>query len=298
MTRLGRLFGKKKRPVVLHFHIFKNAGTTIDFILKQNFGKRLVHLHGDRFDSSLSNPEVLTFLEQHPDVAAISSHHLRPPKPASEDFTFLDVIVLREPLDRLCSIYDFYGRSDQQNDPLTKPAKSMQLGEFIRFLESEYPHLVKNPQLNFVANGGGAIPNAQDLQRGTSLAMQAAILGVTELMDQCLVTAEFALGEELGKIDFSYLSQNVTLDRGRKAASDRLREACGEKFYNEICEAHALDSELHRCATEEANRRFRAIPDRERRLADFRARCQQHERNAEMITAASNHPHNFVKYLS
>src|SRR5581483_6833001 len=115
---LGQLFAKPSRVVLLHYHIFKNAGSTIDFALKQNFGDRLAYLHGDRFDSMVSDAEVVEFVSRNPAIAAISSHHLRPPAPAAPSIRFLEILIVREPLDRLCSIYDFYRRTDQLADPL------------------------------------------------------------------------------------------------------------------------------------------------------------------------------------
>src|SRR5579864_3124537 len=106
MMSLGQLFGKPSRVVLLHYHIFKNAGTTIDFVLRQNFGDKLVYLHGDSFNSVVSDVEMLDFLNKNPGIAAISSHHMRPPSPACTSFRFLEIIILREPQDRLCSIYD------------------------------------------------------------------------------------------------------------------------------------------------------------------------------------------------
>ncbi len=35
-----------RRRVILHYHIFKNAGSTIDFILARNFGHRLGFYEG------------------------------------------------------------------------------------------------------------------------------------------------------------------------------------------------------------------------------------------------------------
>jgi hypothetical protein len=197
----------------------------------------------------------------------------------------------------LCSIYDFYRVSDQAGDPLCALARRLKLGDFIRALRDEYPHLVHAPQLNFIANQGKAIPIAGDLSRGVSLIAKIAILGTTELLLESLASAEFRLRPEVGKLDFSYMSQNVSRNRPRTPAHERLREACGPGFYEEIRQALQLDAELHRHATTEVQRRLGAVSNRQKRLEDFRARCRRHERNAEMIIAASNHPHDFLRFL-
>jgi len=38
---------ERHRPVLLHYHFFKNAGTTIESILKQNFPRRLAHFDSE-----------------------------------------------------------------------------------------------------------------------------------------------------------------------------------------------------------------------------------------------------------
>jgi hypothetical protein len=295
---LGQLFAKPSRVVLLHYHIFKNAGSTIDFALKQNFGHRLAYLHGNRFDSMVSNSALLDFLTKNLDVAAVSSHHLRPPAPVVPSIRFLEILVVREPLDRLCSIYDFYRRTDQLADPLAGLAKKLELGPYVRALRDKYPHLLRSPQLNFIANQGKAIPDSDDFARGVSLIRNVAILGTTEMLAEALTIAEFALRRELNKLDFSYMSQNVTRDHRGQPARERLQQACAADFFVEVCEAVQFDAELHCLANAEIRRRFQALPDRQKRLEDFQSRCRQHERNAEMIIAASNHPDDFVRFIN
>ena len=73
---------ESKKPVCLHFHIFKNAGTTLDWILDKNFSEN--HLTLDDLEdrgARLQWDDVLKFLEKNPDVKAFSSHQLRFPIP-------------------------------------------------------------------------------------------------------------------------------------------------------------------------------------------------------------------------
>src|SRR5664279_596912 len=65
------------RFVILHYHIFKNAGTAIGNLLKLNFGERFSEFEGDGPDCQLSGQSLVAWLEQHPEVQAVSSHQLR-----------------------------------------------------------------------------------------------------------------------------------------------------------------------------------------------------------------------------
>ena len=87
----------KKGPghVIFHYHIFKNAGTTVRSILEQNFGPRFTALESEYPDDVVSNDALLRFLGYRPDIAAVSSHALRPPKPENDSFVFHDIVYLR-----------------------------------------------------------------------------------------------------------------------------------------------------------------------------------------------------------
>jgi hypothetical protein len=71
----------RTRFVVVHYHIFKNGGSTIESILRREFGTGFTMLHGPGPNSILSGDDLGAFLRDY-EVSAISSHHLRYPLPA------------------------------------------------------------------------------------------------------------------------------------------------------------------------------------------------------------------------
>ena len=296
MMSLGQLFGKPSRVVLLHYHIFKNAGTTIDFVLRRNFGKVLVHLHGNTFDSVISDAELFDFLSRHPDVVAVSSHHLRPPKPSSESTTFLDILVFRHPIDRLRSMYDFYREATAGDDPLGVEAKRRTQRSFLELLVAEYPHLVSSAQVNYTANRGGKIPDEADCERACTIARQATVVGAVDQFDLAMVVAEHRLREFFPSMDFTYVLQNISRGR-RKSMQQRLRafeKACGLHLYGSLLELNAFDFRLVDTARTELRHRFEQLSAGESHLRDFKDRLSR----AEMIIAASSHPEDFVRFLS
>ncbi len=96
------------RFVILHYHIFKNAGTTIEEILIKTFPAGFAKLDTEDHDALLSNSVLLDLLNSNPGLQAISSHQLRYPVPQVKDFLFFDVCFLRDPLDRIRSMYDYF----------------------------------------------------------------------------------------------------------------------------------------------------------------------------------------------
>src|SRR5713101_1426026 len=137
-----------RRQVILHYHIFKNAGTTVESILKNHFRARFARFDSDDYNSTVSNEALLEFLAVHSEVVAITSHHLRPPKPVDDHFVFHDILFLRHPVARLWSTYEFYRRSDLETDPLAGAAKTRSAQEFFQLLTEDYPYHVNNAQVN------------------------------------------------------------------------------------------------------------------------------------------------------
>src|SRR5262249_7746941 len=147
-----------------HYHIFKNGGSTIEYALRRTFGKRFARLHGPDVNSTLNGQDVARFLLAHPEISAISSHHLKYPKPVMPGVIVFDLCVLRDPLSRLLSMYKYLQRADSVDDVGTK-AKEMDLRSFFTFMLDEQPHLLNDVQVNFLANAGAYTrpPNSGDL---------------------------------------------------------------------------------------------------------------------------------------
>ncbi len=263
------------RPVLIHYHVFKNAGTTVESILRENFGSRFCRFEGDEYSTVLTNESLLSFLDSNPNIRALSSHHLRPPKPIAGGIALYDLVLLRHPLDRLASTYDFYRRSAIDDDPLGRMSREMDLPQFCAALIERFPHVVNNAQVNYM-NGGNKIPRESDLRRAINGMKQLSVLGVTDLFDMCMVSAECVLGREFGNLDFSYTSQNVSPGRLRSLPErlQNIEEACGSQSYERLVKLNKLDIDLFDWTTNELQQRSQQIANFRERMNDFAARCK------------------------
>ena len=88
------------RKLVVHHHIFKNAGTSIDFLLERAFPSWENWTAGA---TAYLGPSDLAAHLADREVAALSSHTLRPGAPAGYDV--FPIILIRHPLDRAYSVY-------------------------------------------------------------------------------------------------------------------------------------------------------------------------------------------------
>lgn len=99
------------RKIILHYHLFKNAGTSVDQVLQRNFGARWVTREFQaRGNPAVHRKEVADWILAHPDACAFSSHTLELPPPQIDGVEILPVIFIRHPIDRIVSAYSFERR--------------------------------------------------------------------------------------------------------------------------------------------------------------------------------------------
>jgi hypothetical protein len=272
------------RWVLLHYHIFKNAGSTIEYVFRRCFGERFATLHGPSEDSVVTAPALASFLEANPAIAAISSHHVQYPLPAIGNTIFFDVCFFRNSLRRLWSMYRYFRVASSAHD-LARCAQTASCAAFFDLLLGEYPQLINDAQVNVMANGGVYTrpPTAQDLRVAMKRVRQIAVLGVVELFDESAVAAEYFLRPTFPALRFEYVPQNVTT-APRGVPEDEFRGEIGESRYTQLERMNRLDAELLAFAREELLRRFEMVPERGERMASLRRRCEVLQSAVEMAT--------------
>lgn len=121
------LSGNQNRLVILHYHLFKNAGSSVDKILKRNImghpahrvlkriGARILKSHyPDRwvtaeFPAKKGNNTHLVeeWLRDNPSAVAFSSHSMQGPIPKVEDAHVVSMMLFRDPIERIRSAFLF-----------------------------------------------------------------------------------------------------------------------------------------------------------------------------------------------
>ena len=264
------------RFVIVHYHIFKNAGTTIESILAREFPGRFASLHGPTCDIVLNGGHLAEFLEKNPAISALTSHHLCYPKPAIPDTVLFDCCFLRHPLDRVQSVHS-YLRKTESDDRLCRLAQRYGPADFVKILLDRSPHLISNVQVHRLANGGAFTRPASeaDLERATRVVLDMAIPGVTDMFDESLVAAEYFLNPAFPGIRLEYVRQNVS--NPWNPGPERQKEwsrLWGATAYEELARLNEFDLELYRRAKKEVGRRLALVPKCDEKLAEFRSRLR------------------------
>lgn len=261
------------RHVILHHHIFKNAGSSLDFALSRQFGDAFCELHHET--GVLSLGFILDFLVGNPAIRALSSHHshgccLREEAEA-RGIRILNMIFIRDPIERTASIYQYYRRVDGPG-LFEDAAKELSYSGFVSFLIADHPYMIDNPQANQIANGGfyARPPAEHDLNRAQTRIQDFAMAAPVERFDDAMASFEYFAAPALKptNLNLAYRRQNVSQheSRGLIASLPMVTRRW-------LTERSRLDARLHRFAEEELRRRIAATPDFTVRLSDFRARC-------------------------
>lgn len=238
------------RYVIIHYHIFKNAGATIDAVLKKNFADNWAEVEGRPQTYRLSSADLLGHIVENPHLVAVSSHEARPPVPISgnPNLKFLPILFIRHPIDRIGSIYSY--RRSQPDAPTrsAKIAREKDLAGYIRWcLDNPGSETISNFQTTFLSGSDTDPWNAPDLDLALSRLQEMPFWGVVEHFDKSLFRLQDYISRSIGRIDLSYTIVNKSTGR-KDTFQERIQEiksALGSVLYQELIEKNSLDLQLY-----------------------------------------------------
>lgn len=266
------------RQILLHHHLFKNAGTTIDWALKRSFGQRFFdhRYDGDMADGGM--PYLQGFLAGRPRLAAISSHHM----PFDPDFqapglVFWDMFLLRDPIARALSVYRYEKTQPARASLGAKMAKQFDMqGYFEWRLSDDSPPVLRNFHARSISGLRGKryeMKDSEVLERALSRAMHPRVLiGFVERFDESMVLFEHVLRRPFEMIDLTHIVQNKSNEPATDPAA-MLRSSLGETTYARLLEKNALDMRLYETLSREFDARIAAMNDFDRHLSAYKDRC-------------------------
>ncbi len=235
------------REVILHYHLFKNAGTSLDLILKQNFTAGWCEHEGPGPGWRAEN--VTEYLMQNPEIVVLSSHTALLPTPVLPNATVHPIIFVRHPIDRIRSIYEFERKQIAETDG-ARMAKETDIVGYIRWrLHRKGDRSIRNFQAYRLAF---AAPDMRDGSRMTeqervSVAIETLpFIGVVERFDKSLAKLQQLLKPVFPHIDFKPTNANVTQKAG-KSLNDRLadlKDEIGADLYDDIVKTNELDLQI------------------------------------------------------
>ena len=262
--------------VLLHCHLFKNAGTTIDWALKRSLGCGFVNHRRDRAMIKGGMRYVEKYLALRGYVMAVSSHHMPfDPGFESQRFRYWHIIMLRHPIARSASVYQYEKIQPPASLGARMAKKHDMRGYFQWRMQDDAPVVIRNFQTRYLAGRKHPARKLQDLDLDTAL-MRArlpnVLVGFVERFDESMVLFESILREHFRKLDLAHVKQNQNHTRPKDSIA-YLREALGETLFLKLNAENALDLRLYETLAAEFEARIGRIGDFQQRLEGFKNRC-------------------------
>ena len=250
------------RYVIAHGHIFKNAGTSFDSALRGAFGEGFLDHRDDAAMRNGGAAHLRELLERNPTLKAISSHHLCSPLPQESDICYLPVYFLRDPIERVVSVYNF-----ERKQPIStlgsKMAKEMNLIDYVRWrLEPGVPPTIRNFQTLYIGE-------TRQWKRGLEANLDSLKIAMAVLKHKNTsfgLVEDFARGfNEIAAKLATYFPENSFEYETRNINSDLDSQEKAEQAYRmlapvmeELIEANLFDIALYQYAR---SKFFNSLPD-------------------------------------
>lgn len=204
-------------------HMIKAAGTTLNYIFRNNYGYNFVETQKEPFTPK--DLEILLSINRN--IKAIAGHHLKSYTGLDSVCSDLEYITfLREPIDRYISHY---------NHSRTRNYHQLTLEEWTKKLPLQHAEL--NYQTKFIAG-------SDDLERAKKiLANDFAFVGLAEKFDESLILMKKILNLQ----DFDSRYQRMNVNQKKLITKNEI----SHDFMEELRELNKLDYELYRFINDE-----------------------------------------------
>ena len=268
------LTGSRRRQLIVHAHMFKNAGTTLDWSLQRSFGEAHVD-HRDDDSMRLGASYLGPYITNEPEMQALSSHWITFPVPELKRVDLHLILMFRDPIERIRSVYNFERRQIPAETPGSKKAKELSFKDYVSWqLEPMPGPVVKNFHTR-CCSGDYLGEDLELLDKKARETLESTpLLGLVERYDESMVLFEERLRPHFPDLDLSYQIQNAseheTPDpaRRRQQVLDELGDIAAA-----VLEANRYDIALYEAAKERFDRDFAGLSDRDAKLSDLRHRC-------------------------
>ncbi|WP_404713057.1 DUF6473 family protein [Sphingomonas sp. MMS24-J13] len=263
MPAVRQLMGSSGRPraeqapqpraILVHMHIHRNAGSAIDRALQESFDHQWRTVSAP--DPAAGGEAVVQAAASDAGLQAISAHQMRFPLPEREGLRFQPLLLLRNPIVRARSVYDFE-RSEQQrthSDAFhTRMANQHDFRGWVEWCLSDTiasgPIANLQTRLCSVTNNGTRMDHwnhaitLRNFHEAKTLLSTAAV-GTIEDFDASLIRIERALHLTFPRLRLLAYLENAAADEGidLTTTEDMVREELGEALYDRLCAANAFD---------------------------------------------------------
>jgi hypothetical protein len=242
------------RPVLVHYHLFKNAGTSVRSILHASFGSAWGSFEGSHAHDTQTVDDLRRFLRDAPHIVAVSTHLARPPLPWPQCRA---IVFIRHPIDRVRSVFNFVHRDRCQ--PNANIARARGFSGYVRWVldGGSGGVVVRNYQVVHLSTAtwrNGSILDAtatqDDLREACASIEGWGVHGIVDDFEASARLFQRAYGPVRPELRFEHVWHNRT-SSGETTLEERvahIRRDLGDELYAELVRHNELDLELYRFA--------------------------------------------------
>ncbi|MCU7554435.1 sulfotransferase family protein [Alteromonas sp. ASW11-19] len=239
------------KKAIFHYHLFKNAGTSLDASLKENFEEGVEWVTEEFPAHPGKNRELVKdWVRSNTQAQCFSSHTALLPVPRVDEMELLPVIFIRHPIDRIASAYSFEKKQGGDGFGAVLARNTSLKGYIETRIALGYDRQCKNFHTDRFAYMCGP-QHGDELTRAKLAVEHLPFVGIVEAFDDSLRKLETWLREEGFKdITIAPKEHNVSRDT-RKSIDEKLaeiRDEIGEDAYEFLLENNADDLALYELA--------------------------------------------------
>lgn len=236
------------RKIILHYHLFKNAGTSVDEMLKANFGERWVTREFPA-GHALNQAQVMQWIRSEPAAVAFSSHTALLPVPRAPDLQVFPIVFVRHPIDRIASAYAFERRQGGDGFGAVLARNTTLAGYIEVRLSLAHDRQCRDFHCARLAQMYGA-DSGSEAERALRALEALPFVGIVEEFESSLERLERWLAPHFSGFRKRLVERNVSRDPSLPL-EERIARIAGElgpQAYERLLQLNAGDAELHRRA--------------------------------------------------
>ena len=264
------------RHLLLHAHMFKNAGSSFDEALQRNFADAFTD-HRDDENMRRGAAYLGPYLDGHAELRALSSHWVTFPLPVLPNVTIHPLLMFRDPIERILSVYRFERR--QEGDaPGVRRARESDFRDYVKWrLEEGVGPVIRNFHTRYCSGNY----RGEDLDTMYTKAIDTLdstpLLGLVHRYDESMAVFEFHLRAIFPELDLSGRVINTSDETILEYPARRERTLAElGPVIDDVVAANRYDLRLYDEVTSRFDNALEAIPDFTDRLQDLRQRNRLH----------------------
>ncbi len=234
--------------IIVHYHLFKNAGTSVDHLLKRNFGDKWIGFDGESPGSIITTEALENTINSTPDKLVFSSHQIVPPLPDVGKNVF-PVVFLRDPVDRIKSAYLFEWKKQLGLD--------FPKGTLKEYVEKKFTYKRKSSVEEFQtirlsntkpqAFHDESISDDELVERACHFIGSLDFVGIVDEFDRSMLLLTGYLSQAFPGFEYVPVKANVLQDTSldQKKKREIIQDELGQELFEMIVERNRLDEKLY-----------------------------------------------------